>query len=72
VACGYEASRALDVAQADEVVGDDAEADPSLHAVVALVSAATEAVASFDDTDAYGATIRMRGRVASSGSVPLC
>ncbi len=33
----------------DEVVGDDAEADPAVHADIALVAAAREAVSPFDN-----------------------
>ena len=36
----------------DEVVGDDAEPDPALDPVIALVSTAGEAVPAFDDADA--------------------
>ena len=39
-------------ADGDEIVGDDAEAYPALHAGVALVAAAVEAVAPFDHADA--------------------
>src|SRR3954462_15368739 len=40
------------VADGDEVVGDDAEADPALHAGIAFVAAAVEAMAAFDHADA--------------------
>ena len=40
------------VADVDEVVGDDAEANPALHAGVALVAAAVEAMSTFDHADA--------------------
>ena len=40
------------IADVDEVVGDDAEPDPALHPVIALVSTAVEAVPAFDDADA--------------------
>src|SRR5262249_54043702 len=36
----------------DEVVGDDAEADPTVHADETLVAAAVEAVSALDDADA--------------------
>jgi hypothetical protein len=36
----------------DDVVGDDAEADPAVHSNVALVAAAGEAVSPFDYADA--------------------
>ena len=39
-------------ADGDEVVGDDAEADPALHAGIAFVAAAVEAMAAFDHADA--------------------
>jgi hypothetical protein len=40
------------VAKIEEVVGDDAEPDPALHPVVAIISTADEAVPAFDDGDA--------------------
>jgi hypothetical protein len=36
----------------DDVVGDDAEADPAVHSNGASVSAAIEAMSPFDDADA--------------------
>ena len=39
-------------ADVDEIVGDDAEADPAFHSVVALVAAAVEAVPAFGHADA--------------------
>ena len=36
----------------DEVVGDDAEADPAVHSDIALVAAAAEAMSPFCDADA--------------------
>ena len=44
--------RAARVSDGDEVVGDDAEPDPALDPVIALVSTAGEAVPAFDDADA--------------------
>src|SRR5262245_51374382 len=41
-----------DTADIDEVVGDDAEADPAIHSDSSLVAATAEAVSSFDDADA--------------------
>jgi hypothetical protein len=46
---GFLAAR---VSDGDEVVGDDAELDPALDPVIALVSTAGEAVPAFDDADA--------------------
>ena len=40
----------------DEVVGDDAEADPAVHSDIALVTAAAEAMSPFCDADASLAT----------------
>jgi hypothetical protein len=39
------------ITNVDEVIGDHAKADPPLHAVSALVSAAGEAMAALDDAD---------------------
>src|SRR4249920_3697419 len=39
-------------ADGDEIVGDDAEAYPALHAGVALVAAAVEAMSALDHADA--------------------
>src|SRR5215469_16421375 len=39
-------------ADVDEVVGDDAEADPAFHSSRSLVAATAEAVSPFDDADA--------------------
>src|ERR1700674_3485525 len=39
-------------ADVDEVVGDDAEANPAFHSGVALVAAAVEAMSAFGDADA--------------------
>jgi hypothetical protein len=39
-------------ADVDEVVGDDAKADPALHSSRSLVAATAEAVSPFDDADA--------------------
>src|ERR1700738_5087738 len=36
----------------DNIVGDDAEPDPTVHSDVALVAAAVEAIAPFDHADA--------------------
>jgi hypothetical protein len=36
----------------DEVVGDDAEADPAVHSDIALVAAAAQAMSPFGDADA--------------------
>src|SRR5215470_1510140 len=36
----------------DEIVGDDAEADPAIHSNRSLVAAAAKAVSPFDDADA--------------------
>jgi hypothetical protein len=36
----------------EEIVGDDAEPDPTLHSGLALVAAAAEPVSPLDDTDA--------------------
>ena len=41
-----------DATDVDDVVGDDAETHPAVHSDGALVSAAVEAVSSFDDADA--------------------
>jgi hypothetical protein len=40
----------------DQIIGDDAEADPALHAGLALVATAVQAVPSFQKTDASFAT----------------
>src|ERR1700730_12928971 len=40
------------IAHADQIVGDDTEADPALHAGLALVAAAVETVAALDHADA--------------------
>ena len=48
--CGRLSSdRAADI---DEIVGDDPEADPALHSIVAGISASLETVSAFAYTDA--------------------
>src|SRR3972149_506939 len=39
-------------ADVDQIVGDDAETDPPLHAVVTFIEAAVETVSSLEETDA--------------------
>src|SRR5215471_20758268 len=45
-ACGFS------VGDVDQIVGDDAEADPAVHAVTAGIERASEAVTAFGDADA--------------------
>jgi hypothetical protein len=40
------------LADVDEIVGDHAESDPTLHSIVALISTAIEAIAPLDHADA--------------------
>ena len=48
--CG--APRLCECRDVHQIVGDDTEADPSVHAVFAMVAAAVESVSAFEHTDA--------------------
>ena len=49
-------SAAEDSRHVDQVVGDDPEADPAMHAVDAMIATASESMSPFDHTDAPFAT----------------
>ena len=50
------------VPDVDQVIGDDAEANPAVHADIALVAAAVKAVSPFCDADAALTTGAPRNR----------